>query len=93
LWIRTIEGSDKMITCNINTQQYQMTKPMKNGIAQKVIPELHTLYNVKIEKNYFDCENKIEVLKSLQSDLEELCSKLDIEIGEEYKKVLKRTLK
>jgi hypothetical protein len=82
-----------MIYCNIKEQQYQKTKPMKNGIAQKVIPELHTLYNIKIEKNYFDCENKIEALKELQSDLEELCEELDIEIGEEYKKVLKRTKK
>lgn len=82
-----------MIYCNIKEQQYQETKPMKNGIAQKVIPELHTLYNIKIEKNYFDCENKIEALKELQSDLEELCEELDIEIGEEYKKVLKRTKK
>ena len=82
-----------MIYCNIKEQQYQETKPMKNRIAQKVIPELHTLYNIKIEKNYFDCENKIEALKELQSDLEELCEELDIEIGEEYKKVLKRTKK
>ena len=82
-----------MIYCNIKEQQYQETKPMKNGITQKVIPELHTLYNIKLEKNYFDCKNKIEALKELQSDLEELCCEIDIEIGEEYKKVLKRTKK
>jgi hypothetical protein len=82
-----------MIYCNIKEQQYQMTKPMKNGITQKVIPELHTLYNIKLEKNYFDCKNKIEALKELQSDLEDLCCEIDIEIGEEYKKVLKRTKK
>jgi hypothetical protein len=82
-----------MIYCNIKEQQYQETKPMKNGITQKVIPELHTLYNIKMEKNYFDCKNKIEALKELQSDLEELCCEIDIEIGEEYKKVLKRTKK
>lgn len=79
-----------MIYCNIKEQQYQTTKCMKDGITQKVIPSVvHTLYNVKIEKNYFECEDKIEALKQLQSDLEELCEELDIEIGEEYKKVLK----
>lgn len=82
-----------MIYCNIKEQEYQETKPMKNGIKQKFIPEIHKLYNVHIEKNYFDKENKIEALKELQSDLEELCSQIDIEIGEEYKKTLKRRLK
>lgn len=78
-----------MINCKIDEQLYQLTKPQKDGITQKVMKEQHKMYNVDIHKIYF-IESEIEALKELRNDLEELCNEIDDEIGLEYKKELKK---
>lgn len=78
-----------MINCKIGEQLYQITKPKKDGVTQKVMKEEHKMFYVDIHKHYFR-ETELETLKELRNDLEELCNAIDDEIGLEYKKQLKK---
>ena len=78
-----------MINCEIIEQLYQLTRPLKDGVTQKVMKEQHTMYDVDIHKHYF-IEDEIQTLKELRNDLEELCDAIDDEIGLEYGKQLRK---
>jgi hypothetical protein len=71
----------------IKDSMYQKTEIKEDGITQEVTPEVYKSYQVTIDEVYL-IEDKIQMLKQLRDDLQELCDDIDVEIGNEYRKEL-----
>jgi hypothetical protein len=71
----------------IKDSMYQKTEIKEDGITQEVTPEVYKSYQVNIDEVYL-IEDKIQMLKQLRDDLQELCDDIDVEIGNEYRKEL-----
>jgi hypothetical protein len=74
----------KMIQAEMKENMYQTTKLAEDGITQIVDTSVvHTSHEVNIHALYF-IDDRLEALKTLKADLEELCKEVDEAIEEEY---------
>lgn len=64
---------------------YNKTKVQEDGITHVVDPEKHTVYQFGMAKNYFDVEEKSEVVKQIINDLESTIRQLQQMLNKEEK--------
>jgi hypothetical protein len=68
-------GNDTEI--EIKKGMYNRTQVQEDGVTQIVDPTPHTLYRFEMSKNYFDIEDKKEVIIQIIGDLKAAAAQLE----------------